>query len=273
MYDKNPKYKSIVLFLTNKMCCINNQCCHQIENGLNDYIDFKIVFHKNGQNFNLTSEKYYTFTNLDLYNLGFKQIGNKNILPINCHFPILKFYKDFPNYKYYWVIEDDVRFNGDWSVFFNSFKNVESDFLSSIVRQWVNDPKWYWWYSLKHRKKNIPLNMRVASFNPIYRISNAALKFIYDALLDGWEGHHEVLLPTLLYHNDYTINDIGGYGDYVLPGYEGLFYVSDSIKSNDEITMKYRPVFHVVGKSINKIYHPVKDFNFVNNKLNNFNGI
>ncbi|MEP6508442.1 MAG: hypothetical protein ABJC63_09475 [Gemmatimonadales bacterium] len=38
-----------------------------------------------------------------------------------------------------------------------------------------------------------------ASFpNPIYGVSHEALEFVHAALIDGWRGYAEVVLPTLL---------------------------------------------------------------------------
>ena len=68
---------------------------------------------------------------------------------------------------------------------------------------------------------------RIRSFNPIYRISGKALAHIHRALSEKWIGHHEVLLPTLLYHQGFRLLDFGGEGEFVADGGENLFYTSD----------------------------------------------
>jgi hypothetical protein len=90
----------------------------------------------------------------------------------------------------------------------------------------------------------------VKSFNPIYRISHSALSFIHKSLLNQWCGHHEVLLPTLLYHNHYSMMDFGGRGQFIPSGFKNKFYTSD--------TLRWRPVFEKAGDKKNKLYHPVK---------------
>lgn len=257
--------KNVVLMLTDKNCNVVNTCFHQINMALDKNTKSYILYHLRSDNYINTQSKneYYGFTDNDLAGLGFISMRDQ-FLPVDCHFPVLKFYHENPDYEYYWVIEDDVRFNGDWSVFLNSFKDINSDFLSTTIRNWEDETNWCWWSSLSHSEKSIPLNKRIASFNPIYRISNKAVQFIYDSLLDGWKGHHEVLLPTLLQNNGFSINDIGGNGKFVLPGFMNLFYLPDSPlkqRKYDEVTMRYRPAFKKIGSTPGKLYHPVKDFN------------
>jgi GT2 family glycosyltransferase len=183
------------------------------------------------------------------------------LIPGNTHFPLLKFYRENPGYEHYWVIEDDVRFSGDWALFFESFLTIPSDFITCNIRYWKEDPYWYWW-NLKHPSKKVPLEKRLSSLNPIYRISNIALKFINMVLLDGWCGHHEVLLPTLLKYGGYQIADFAGNGKFVSPDIKTQFYSSDKSGMGNILnyTMRSRPTFNTIGTELNKLYHPVKDF-------------
>ena len=79
--------------------------------------------------------------------------------------------------------------------------------MSSYVRDYKEEPDWSWWGSLSGAEE-IPLESRVHSFNPIYRLSSRALAYVHDKLSQGWSGHHEVLLPTLLRY--------GGMGDFYM---------------------------------------------------------
>ena len=129
----------------------------------------------------------------------------------NYKFAILKFFLDKKDYDHYWYIEYDVRYSGKWSQFFKSFDNNNKDLLTSYLRYHEEEPQWLLWY-LEHPDKTIPEAERIRSFNPVMRLSNKALAFLHESLIDGWIGHLEVLIPTLLYKNGFEIEDFGGAG-------------------------------------------------------------
>jgi len=200
----------------------------------------------------------YFFSNECMHSLGYPLIDEK-ILPGHAHFPVFNFYLDKPQYGYYWLIEYDVRFSGEWRFFFESFFKTDADLLTSYIRLYEEQPNWYWW-ELTHPQKSIPLQNRICSFNPIYRISNSALSFLHQAFKSGWRGHHEVALPTLLHHHGFTIQDICVNGKYAVPGmYNNFCSGNHEIKSSGD-TVRYRPVFWRYGREKNKLYHPVKPF-------------
>jgi organic radical activating enzyme len=201
----------------------------------------------------------YLYSNTCLSSLGYPTIG-QNIIPGHAHFPLFQFFLDKPDYDYYWVIEYDVRFSGEWRYFFNSFLRTNTDFLTCHIRSYADEPYWPWW-ELSHPRESIPLHERLRSFNPIYRISNDALSFLHQAFRSGWCGHHEVALPTLLHHNGFTIQDISGEGKYAVPNIDNEFYSSSESNDSGELssgTMRYRPVIWRYGHENNKLYHPVK---------------
>ena len=208
----------------------------------------------------IQNEKHFPFTNEVLYQYNYFPIGF-SLVPGNNHFPLLKFYQEYPDYDYYWCIEDDVRFSGDWGYLFSNFNNISADFISSHIQRAPLVPNWPMWDTLANPYKVIPFEDRIRSFNPIYRISKEALEFVIKALQSKWCGHHEVLFPTLIYHADMEIMDFGGRGEFVPLGFESKFYTED----NDdpylvlEGTMRWRPEFINVGDLENKIYHPIKD--------------
>jgi hypothetical protein len=174
----------------------------------------------------------------------------KSFFPYNVHFPLLYFYLQNNNYDYYWLIEYDVRFSGDWRFFFESFQDIEADLLTCRMWNYFDKPSWYWWRCIWHPKHFISLENRLSSFNPIYRISNPALRHLHQSHLDGWVGHYEVLVPTLLYGNGFKLVGIGGAERFVCPGQRNTFYTSK--------TFRWRPVFKTIGVEINKLYHPIK---------------
>jgi hypothetical protein len=201
----------------------------------------------------------YLYSNTCLSSLGYPTIG-ENIIPGHAHFPLFQFFLDKPNYNYYWMIEYDVRFSGEWQLFFDSFLRISADFLTCHIRSYADEPYWVWW-ELSHPRESIPLHERLRSFNPIYRISNGALSFLHQAFRSGWCGHNEVALPTLLHHGGLTIRDISGKGRYSVHGMDNEFYSSSESNDSGELssgTMRYRPVIWRYGRENNKLYHPVK---------------
>lgn len=165
----------------------------------------------------------YTFTDEILTSLNYFPLGF-TLVPGSNHFPLLKFYLSHPHYDYYWCIEEDVVFSGDWKAFFEAFSSLDTDFISSHIRRYQDEPEWPWWSALAHPYSTIPQEQRIRSFNPIYRISRNALELLHRALLSKWCGHHEVLIPTLLYESGLSIHDFGGKGEFVPDGFENKFF-------------------------------------------------
>lgn len=208
----------------------------------------------------IQNEKHFLFTNKVLYEHNYIPIGF-SLVPGNNHFPLFKFYQEYPDYDYYWCIEDDVRFSGDWGYLFSSFKNISADFISSHIQRAPLVPNWPWWDTLAHPYKVIPFEERIRSFNPIYRISNEALQLIHKALQNKWCGHHEVLFPSLVYQAELEVLDFGGRGEFVNSGFESKFYTEEQDDPTRilEGTLRWRPSYTEVGHISNKLYHPIKE--------------
>ncbi len=171
---------------------------------------------------------------------------------------LIKFSREH-KFDYYWLIEYDVRFSGDWEYFFRYFSESAGDLLTSHIRTYAQEPDWLFW-RLDHFDEKTDLAKALRSFNPIFRISAPALDHVYRMYLKGWTGIYEALIPTLLFQGNFTLRDFGGTGDFVLPQDIGRFYLDSSdCKLLDGKTMRYRP-FHtsLSGYPENKLIHPVK---------------
>ena len=210
------------------------------------------------------SIQYFPFTIDTLSELNYVPIA-ETILPGSNHFQVFQFYRANPHYDYYWNIEYDVFFNGDWKILFDRFKDVNSDFISSHLERYPQATGWMWWDSLQLTTIDIPISQYIKSFNPIYRISNRAMKYLERILSEGNSGHHEVLIPTVLNHAGYKISDWGGIGEFVLPGFENFSYLTSPDVNHLYYvgsSMRFRPVF--IREELenlltdNKLYHPVK---------------
>jgi hypothetical protein len=260
MYD--PQQQIAYLFLTDKESDAILDVYSGLRSALTPDDRSCILFHKRSATIpeGLLEHEHYPFTFESLIALNYTPIKNA-IVPGSTHFPVLQYFREFPKFRYYWVIEDDVRYTGDWRHFFSFFNAYDHDLITSHIRRFEDEPDWPWWNSLSHNGEKVSRPDRLRSFNPIYRISGRALSFIHDALSQKWIGHHEVLMPTLLNDNGYTLLDFGGEGDFVASGNTNKFYTSGQLDRRGSLregTMRFRPVWKSSGDQKNKLYHPVK---------------
>lgn len=244
--------KQAVLYLTTKSNEWTLSAFHALEQSLQGMADVYFAYHQQGDVLPVSLqnvENQFVFTSDVLNELGYTPIEKGKLVPGSNHFPLLKFLKENQCYDYYWLVEDDVRFSGDWRDFFDSFASSTSDFLSSVIETKAENPNWYWWTSLKAGNEVITEEKLLKSFNPIYRLSSQALACIDAHLRIGWMGHYEVLLPTLLYNKGFLLEDFGGEGTFVRPENNAKFY--------DDTSMRIAPVLPDDRK--NYLFHPVKE--------------
>ena len=191
---------------------------------------------------------------------------HRNGLLGHVQFPVQHFFLTHRDYDYYWFVEYDVRYTGDWEAFFKSFNAFDHDMVTTHIRRFEQEPCWFFWNSLSHPVKAVERGDLVRSFNVIYRISKRALEYMHQVQIEGWQGHPEVLYPTLLLKGGFSLLDFGGSGDFVPPGYGNRFYTSYSLKTGGLVTfgtVRFRPSRKKAGKRKNTIYHPVKPSPFV----------
>jgi|RhiMetdeSRZDD1v2_1073273.scaffolds.fasta_scaffold07776_10 hypothetical protein len=254
--------KNVFLFLTDKDSDTVLSNLSNLQEGTKPYGTY-VLFHQKDDIIPepFKNEQTHLFSNKSVGEMGYLPIS-KDLVPGSNHFPVLKFFREYPVYEFYWLIEDDVWFNGNWNHFFSFFQSYDHHFMSSHIRFHRQEPEWVWWRSLSHPFSSIPVEERLRSFNPIYRISRPALEFLHNSLSDYWIGHHEVLMPTLLYHNGFSIGDFGGDGEFVLEGNNNRFYTSGNLTDMEgrlsDGTMRYRPSWDKKGMEKNMLYHPVK---------------
>ena len=244
--------KQAVLYLTNKSNEWTLSAFHALEQSLQGKADVYFAYHQQGDVLPVSLqniENLFVFTSDVLNELGYTPIEKGKLVPGSNHFPLLKFFKENQGYDYYWLVEDDVRFSGEWKDFFGSFASCTSDFLSSVIETKAENPNWYWWTSLKTGNEVIAEEKLLKSFNPIYRLSRQALACIDAYLRIDWMGHYEVLLPTLLYNEGFLLEDFGGEGTFVRPENKAKFY--------DDTSMRIAPVLPDDRK--NYLFHPVKE--------------
>lgn len=203
--------------------------------------------------------KAFPFTIRGLNQLGYHPRGC-SLMGGNFHFVLLDFFRHFPSYDYYWLVEYDVRFNGDWKDFFSFFEDKEEDFVSAHIETVEDCPRWYWWNTLETVKFHPTREELRKSFNPICRLSWRALDLLHRRCKLGDSGHYEVLIPTLFHHFQLGMADFGGRGRYTYKGHPDLFYLSDPDSTEENrCTHRFRPAYTEEDMRVkNMIYHPIK---------------
>jgi len=245
--------KQAVLLMTNRSDLAVSARIEDLLAATNAETDFFILYNQSGDTIPPSLEKYreniFSFSSDIIFEMGYLPLGDSLVMG-NCHFPLLKFFLSHQSYDFYWTIEDDVSFRGEWSYLFNHYKEDESDLISCFVKKKEDEPEWPWWRTLSANGENIREEDIVCSFNPIYRISNKGLGCLHSCLSKGWCGHAEVVVATALSHNGLEIKDMGGTGRYVQDGEEEFFYTKDTHSHKALDIQVTRP---------NTIYHPAKE--------------
>jgi hypothetical protein len=178
--------------------------------------------------------------------------------PRNIELPLLWFFQRLPHYSHYWLMEYDVRFTGHWSDFFAHFSRCQSDLLATTLFDHSFRPGWDNWGTLKS-PWHIPEHERVRALLSLCRLSNTALRTLHQAYCDGWSGHYEVALPTIVKAHGLSLEDIGGNGRYVAAGNENRFYCN-----TPEVGGLAPGTFTVAANAIsdayppNMLWHPIK---------------
>ncbi len=175
----------------------------------------------------------------------------------------MEFVRRRPNYDYYWLIEFDVRFSGSWDHFLEAFYSVDTDLLAPQIRHHHQQPQWPWWSTLSTPSERVPDEHRLRCLAVICRFSKRALEHIHEASLCGWNGHAEVLLPTLLNERGFSISDIGGHGPFTPDALRGRFYRDGPDRArglNRHSSIRTIPPRLSCGRARDCLYHPVKPF-------------
>lgn len=167
-------------------------------------------------------DKFYK--NQELSKMNFwNSSGTRTVSWFYAHFRMLNFYLSYPDYDYYWFLDDDIIMN-NWELFFDSFNSDNSDFISYFcfknkdVLSQPNVPEinqgsfsnYEWFRRFPGYGAKMPPNITelFGSFFPTTRFSNAALKNILKITNEGYNAYHEGFVPTILNHNGYKLNTI-----------------------------------------------------------------
>lgn len=107
------KNKSVVLLSTHIINKYVIQKYRKLNSDLNKKYNIILLLNLDeGCEWNVPDDISCFITNSENINkLGYEPI-QETLLPGSCHFPILRFFIDNPEYHHYWFIEYDVEFTG-----------------------------------------------------------------------------------------------------------------------------------------------------------------
>lgn len=139
--------------------------------------------------------KYITFPHKTIETIGYHQFGWINPMKYMETYYVENEW--FRNYDYYWIVEFDVYFNGNWNYFFKTVDKYNEDLVCSslsMYKESINIPYFY--------GKNF-YNYFDKIFNScvsLYRLSKTAIETIINYnQCDIKEYIYEVYIPTILY--------------------------------------------------------------------------
>jgi len=185
--------------------------------------------------------------------------NNFNFKPGSADLAVLHYYRNNPNYDYYWLIEYDVRFTGRWNEFFALFEENESDLLGTTLTRYPDFPNWYHWSGVNFQDAEVPERERLRGFFPVYRLSRRALAVLDEKYRGNISGHYECLMPTILNREGLTLEDIGGDGEFVRPENINRCYRNTRTAGTlSPGTFVFRPVMRRPGREPGMLWHPVK---------------
>jgi len=126
--------------------------------------------------------------------------------------------------EYLWTLDERVWYGGEWNAFQSSFNHCKADFLATYVRTQHEEPEWHGWANLRDPASADAPKLGVAALLPLMRMSRAAAKTMLEGIAEGWTGHPEALIPTLVNCAGLKIEDIGGMGSFTPPDRIGQWY-------------------------------------------------
>lgn len=184
--------------------------------------------------------------------------GNFNWSVGSADLPMLWFCQNRADFDFYWFLEYDVRYTGNWSELFDAFENNTADLLGTTLLTYEDFPEWSHWTTFEPPDE-LPKQAWLRGFFPICRLSSAAVKVLDGAYQAGFAGHYECIWPTELKRQGLSIEDIGGDGEYVEPENINRYYTNNRLSHFlNPGTFAFRPPRFRAGRTPNKIWHPVK---------------
>ncbi len=183
----------------------------------------------------------------------------------NPDLALMRFFRGNPNFDYYWVIEYDVRFTGNWGTFLDELSKSSADLLCSHVTKFQQSPNWMHWKTFSAGTMEIETAHQLRGFLVFSRFSNRLIRSIDECCQSGWTGHNEVLWPTIAAFKGMLIEEIGGVSDFVPAKRKGKYYASAMLPLGIFVsTLAAWPLYSeksnfLISSPRDILWHPVKE--------------
>jgi len=257
---------TLVIFQVHAWDWFSRRACRKIRRQLAGYADVVALGHSDNddlRNARSSGESFIVYSRDDLLRLPYpaKTAGdNWSIMDGHTDLLLLAYWYQHPGYDYYWVIEYDVRYTGNWRRFIASFEDSPADVLATNVLQYDRIPDWSHWQRVV-APPGIPWKAHATrAFMPIGRFSSASCRAVDEAYRSGWGGHNEALWATIAIARDLVVEDIGGKGPFTPAHRWGKHYSSTPTVSRlTPGTFGYRPAKPFAPPlPRGLLWHPVK---------------
>lgn len=161
---------------------------------------------------------------------------------------VILYYLQNPDYDFYWSVEYDVYFYGDWKDFFEIYTRYKTDFLGVHIMETHLDNDNDVWGLFDF---NVPYERRFRCFGTINRISNRLLKTAYEELVAGNHTYYEQLFPSVATHYGMSVKDLNEIA---------LKKTGKEVYSFRTMQYKSIPLDKMIHtfQGLNKLFHPIR---------------
>lgn len=181
----------------------------------------------------------------------------------NLDLAFLEFRRRLPDYDFYWFVEYDVHYEGNWKTFFEHFRSSASGLICTTLDYISNVP--HKLKTLGYPVLVVPDKMgwnegnMIKGFFPVCRLSNTMLDALDQEYRAGLGGHYEITMPTLASLGGLTVEDVGGDSPFVRNDNRNRFYFAYSATyTHSPGNFVFRPNITKVLPRLNTLWHPVK---------------
>jgi hypothetical protein len=231
----------LIIFLTHNF---NNEFLNtltKIDNDINiNHYKIIVLFDKaNNYDTNLDNKfKNIEIIKMDKIDTSYDNLGHTlyiNYFKTN--------YESINNYKYIWIIENDVYYPNSFIEFINTHKTYNNDLL--VSEYGLRAPTWSWTDSLFGFKNTYKIGVLAV----IMRFSQTLLLHLIDNIDKTYFGYLEAILPHICIENNLSIQQF-------LPEKCGILTTNNNLPLLQLIKMDIQNnTRHFIE---NKIYHPIK---------------
>lgn len=181
----------------------------------------------------------------------------------NLDLVFLEFRRRLPDYDFYWFVEYDVHYEGNWSRFFEHFRHRTAGLLGTTLQYIDKMP--HKLNTLSYPRLLVPETMAwnkslmIKGFFPICRVSASLLDTLHRAYQAGLGGHYEIMMPTVAVLHGMGVEDVGGDGPFVQDDNRNRFYFANGASyTHSPGNFVFRPDITKVLPRQDTLWHPVK---------------